>query len=380
MAGCLFVTARSYPDHIRGLQRWAGACGCQGVAWMLSFARGTIPDFLSIVAANTLLLWAVSLHYQAVKEFKKQTFNKAESRGIITVVFVLFVIFTYAVPNMTARIIIISLSCAYLLLRAAATLFDDRSQKLPFSHQITGFSFTLCATLAIARAVIVLFQQTPDANLFYPNLTHYIASAFLFVAIVILSFGFLLMCSDQFHSDLHHMATVDSLTGSLNRGAIEIFLHKELRASKRTQMPMSLLLIDMDHFKQINDRYGHQVGDKVLQGFVQTASNHLRPQDLLGRYGGEEFMVALPNTTPEEAEKIAERLRTQAEQSTLIQDKEPVHYTISIGLSTVHADEANYETLLEWADTALYNAKKQGRNRIVVANPKEKLVYSPKVK
>lgn len=124
---------------------------------------------------------------------------------------------------------------------------------------------------------------------------------------------------------------------------------------------MSLLLMDLDHFKAINDSYGHQSGDKALMEFVSRVRTLLRRSDQLGRFGGEEF-VLLPETTLDVALLVAERIRTMIDQSTT----EP-HYTVSIGVTTNQLANDNLDTLLARADSALYRAKDQGRNRVAAA-------------
>lgn len=125
---------------------------------------------------------------------------------------------------------------------------------------------------------------------------------------------------------------------------------------------MSLLLMNLDHFKAINDSYGHQSGDKALMEFVSRVRTLLRRSDQLGRFGGEEFVLLLPETTLDVALLVAERIRTMIDQSTT----EP-HYTVSIGVTTNQLANDNLDTLLARADSALYRAKDQGRNRVAAA-------------
>jgi diguanylate cyclase (GGDEF)-like protein len=166
---------------------------------------------------------------------------------------------------------------------------------------------------------------------------------------------------------LAEMAMRDSLTGIPNRRAFEETLHREWRQALRGQQPMSLLLVDIDLFKQYNDRYGHLAGDACLREVASVLQHALRrPADLLARYGGEEFVLVLPNTRPNGAREVATRLCQQVSQLQLHHDDSPTHcVTVSIGVaSMVPVDGTAPDALISTADSALYAAKRNGRNRV----------------
>ena len=156
----------------------------------------------------------------------------------------------------------------------------------------------------------------------------------------------------------------DSLTGVGNRAALELALQRELKLSQRSRRPMSLLIADMDAFKQINDRLGHAAGDHLLQKVAKTIKSALRDTDQVFRYGGEEFVVVLGNTGNAEATAIAERIRGQIEKLELTSEGGTVQATLSIGVSTSVIDD-DRDSLFKRGDTALYQAKRNGRNRVV---------------
>lgn len=163
-------------------------------------------------------------------------------------------------------------------------------------------------------------------------------------------------------------ASTDSLTGLLNRRAMEALLESESARSLRYQRPLSFMLVDIDHFKHVNDTWGHQVGDEVLRHVALTCLRALRISDSLGRWGGEEFLALLPETSLEEAALLAERLRLIIEQTPCYQAGQSIWVTISIGLTTFAPGQRWQETYAQ-ADTALYQAKDQGRNRCVARKP-----------
>ncbi|WP_347329580.1 GGDEF domain-containing protein [Marinimicrobium locisalis] len=165
------------------------------------------------------------------------------------------------------------------------------------------------------------------------------------------------------HQDALRLALVDSLTGLGNRAALDSALHRELRLAERQGSELSMLLVDVDHFKKINDQLGHSRGDEILKQVAQLISDTLRDSDLVYRYGGEEFVVLLSNTGPEGAAVIAERLRHTVAQ-VFARTERPV--TVSMGISTRRQEgEVSLHSLFDRADHALYRAKARGRNRVV---------------
>ena len=171
--------------------------------------------------------------------------------------------------------------------------------------------------------------------------------------------------SARLQQHFERAATVDGLTGLRNRRWLNDAFARQLTRTVRGDQPASCLMIDIDRFKELNDRFGHQVGDAVLCRVAQVLARNLRPPDLLARYGGEEFTVLLPKTDAEEAEVIAERLRSAvAAPGEFHPDGSPLpDTTVSIGVATAHLSDS-LPALLSLADEALYRAKDLGRNRV----------------
>lgn len=157
----------------------------------------------------------------------------------------------------------------------------------------------------------------------------------------------------------------DELTGLHNRRYLMARLNEEFERARRKGTALGLLMMDVDHFKAVNDKYGHPAGDEVLRSIAQTLASMLREYDVGGRYGGEEFAVVLAETTPADMVKLAERIREAIEQLDAHGNATGIHVTISIGVAVLRDDDST-ETLLQRADTALYKAKKAGRNRTVL--------------
>jgi diguanylate cyclase (GGDEF)-like protein len=166
---------------------------------------------------------------------------------------------------------------------------------------------------------------------------------------------------------LRFLAQRDPLTQAYNRHHFWQLAHIEMARVKRYRRPLAMAMIDADHFKNVNDVHGHDVGDMVLRMIVDTCADSLRKNDVLARYGGEEFIVLLPETAPEGALAVVERLRERVAESPLTLDNDQqVAITVSIGLANLHSPEEGFEALLKRADDALYAAKRGGRNRVQV--------------
>jgi diguanylate cyclase (GGDEF)-like protein len=177
--------------------------------------------------------------------------------------------------------------------------------------------------------------------------------------------GFMMMVSQRLYHDLQQLATTDFLTTALNRRAMEQYLQYEIERFERSKISFSLILLDVDRFKSINDNYGHANGDIVLQHLVNTLNKYVRSQDLVSRWGGEEFLILLPNTDIESAAIIAERIRINVAESRAANGL--ISYTISLGVASFN--ESNHQSLkllLVDIDKALYQAKNNGRNQVVV--------------
>lgn len=168
------------------------------------------------------------------------------------------------------------------------------------------------------------------------------------------------------------LAITDGLTGIFNRRHLLELAQHEYERFQRFHRPLSALMLDLDHFKHVNDAYGHPVGDQVLIALTQCCNEHLRATDLFGRYGGEEFLALLPETEHAQAMQVAERLRQKVEEILLSSNKGPVHITISIGVATLDPNSGlDLDQLIVKADDALYAAKAAGRNRVCAAPPGE---------
>jgi diguanylate cyclase (GGDEF)-like protein len=204
-------------------------------------------------------------------------------------------------------------------------------------------------------------QRHTKAGLVYAGL---LLSLFLFVSVFVVSRIY------RLHIEADKFAFTDFLTGIANRRHFMHELESEIRRSQRYEAPFSFAMVDIDHFKKINDQHGHHAGDLVLQNFCLRCVNALRTSDMVGRLGGEEFGILMPMTDLHEAARVIERLRSEIDHSVLIENGEKIHYTASFGLVSTSQlnDQQGLSYMMRMADAALYSAKQQGRNRVFIAN------------
>jgi diguanylate cyclase (GGDEF)-like protein len=214
-------------------------------------------------------------------------------------------------------------------------------------------------------ARIVLFVKAPPDQLFIPNELNASTLIFVFVFTFLLTVGFIMMVCQRLYYDLKVAANTDVLTHLLNRRAMMHQLEIAMNQFYRSDRVFAIILIDVDYFKRVNDVYGHDGGDMVLVHLAQILQTKMRQIDSACRWGGEEFLILLPDTTLDQAEEIAERLRCYVESNP---SPSNIQITISLGIAVIRQHCNSLESLITAADHALYAAKRNGRNRVAIAN------------
>lgn len=194
-----------------------------------------------------------------------------------------------------------------------------------------------------------------------------ITLALVSAAVVVVLMAGLLTVIGRQHGALQTLATTDALTGLMNRRETMRMGEDEVARAVRYRTPLSLMMLDIDHFKRVNDTWGHPTGDRAIQALAQAMLSVVREHDVVGRYGGEEFLILLPHTDAQAVNTVAERLRALVESSTqvLSDQGETVRFTVSIGVATQTDKAESLARLIALADNALYQAKAEGRNRVI---------------
>lgn len=332
----------------------------QGAAWLFLYFLGGMTDLFTLGFSNTLLFLGASLEILAIL-YLQQWLTRIRMRawlGITSFNIIGFIVILFLYNEVGVRIAFASVGTAAIIALAAAPMISRRTASL-LLRTMGGF-YMIIIVLFVWRAISsLMFNQ--DISLFDIGASQSIALLSLYLIMIAGNTGFLLLLKQRSDAILIQMANYDELTQTLNRRAFQHFAKKLLAEHAMKQQPVTLLLFDVDQFKSINDQYGHDIGDQILQQLTHILKLNLREQDLLARYGGDEFAILLPKTSVQASDKIAEQIRQSVELALFA--SLPAKTTISIGLLTVvpKADTL-LDTLYTSCDQALYLAKKKGRN------------------
>ena len=366
MALSLAVTSRQ--GQCDGLRLWAAALACESLAWTLGTLRESIPQIWSVLLINLFISTAQAIKLGAVYEYRDLPWPRW--RSLLPVLAMLLVLIVLPAEDFRGRLIYGSLVYIVQFAMLARALRFERAARSGAWWLIYGATLAVLPILALRIA----FAWHSPANI-EPQLTQSPSSAqvMVFVSLIALNLlgalGFILLGKERAEREIRKLAMVDGLTGILNRRAFMDRAEQELAGALRNRQPLSLLMFDIDHFKRINDEYGHAAGDMVLVEISRLLAQRLRKQDSFGRYGGEEFCILLPATEESGARALAENLRQAVEVRQLVAGEASISVTISIGIGvcqTFCADcHVDFNRILKDADRALYQSKAAGRNRVV---------------
>ena len=358
----MVAARRGFPDSIAGLELWgAGSCAQAAGAMLLSF-RGGIPEVLPAVLGPTLLVLGQSLMLHAIRRFHGDRFRPALIYTPAVTMLIGAVVFFFVRDLINVRAAIYSATSFIPLVLSMHLLFTGFRERLRAPARLASVALGVIAVLLLYQAVnsVVLEFGFVDSRNF---------SYVMFVALygglnVLATFGFLLMANERLRSEIERMATLDSLTEVFNRRTFVKLAEVELARAERAGTKVSVVFLDMDRFKSINDTHGHAVGDRILLEFVGCTRGVLRRQDVFGRFGGEEFCLLLPETGLEEARLAAERVRLATEKAVIRFDGLSLSCTVSAGVSGTELHGPDFDRMLRGADEAMYLAKRNGRNRV----------------
>lgn len=365
MALVVFFMRRSYPATIQGLDEWSQAPLMAFVSTMLFAARGFFPDFLTIVVANFVLYQACILYYAGSQKFllgRRDTRGWTVLNGCLALAMFWF---SSVKPDFETRLLLITL--------AVSALFFFHAQ-LYMRHEGRVFGKRLMIGLLLAQALVAgLRFLSVVAGLAGSSLMDgtWIQSLYISMysfTVLLLSIAVILMATDRVHTEFEYLATRDPLTGALNRRAVLDACGAVFASGRRR---MALLMVDLDHFKDINDRFGHQMGDAVLREAVGRMQRAIADKGLLGRYGGEEFVVLLPDVGKAEAMDIAARLKQNIDEPFPADSPMAAvgSMAVSIGVAASESGTGSIgvDDVLALADAALYRAKAMGRDQVIAA-------------
>ncbi|MES9996690.1 diguanylate cyclase [Desulfovibrio aminophilus] len=335
----------------------------QAVGWLSMGLRGVDAGMAAILPANALLYGGFALESAGLLRFFGHLgpwSRRFLSLVVCGVVIAQALVFDW--PHL--RQSLGGLALALCLARPGFLLALTPGGSV--LRRFMGMAYLACAGALLANAATFLLVRT-TGDVYTQGIDQTIAGLLLYLVMLVGSVGFVLLNKERADAELRRAATVDGLTQALNRVTFLARAGELTAMAARTGAPLSLLMLDLDHFKVVNDTYGHAVGDEVLRDFSARVRSRLRPYDLFGRYGGEEFCVLLPATGAQAAVGVAERIRTSM-------PREPFRnlpaYTVSIGVATL-GEHSTLDDLLRESDLAMYQAKAQGRDRVRLQHARE---------
>jgi len=339
------------------LKTWIASLFVQSLAWVLmAQCGGTRPlvGFAVLSISYGLMLTALTMHFSVSRRWHWPWWPVA-----LTLVFCL----TASEEIWQRQVVGNSIAALQVLLAAVVVLWQKGQRTL--LRGLMGTSGVIAAGMLAARALDVF--QVGEAQCLAQVKTTQMSLMFLgfFVFRFTFMFGFILLIEGKHREAVTRLATLDPLTGAYNRRTFIELATRELKRSLRSGRPLSVLVFDLDRFKDINDNHGHLAGDRVLCRVKAIVDKCLRADDLFARYGGEEFVVLMPETGANGALKLAERLRACIAEI----PETGVAVTASMGIASLDTVDESWtlERLLNRADKAMYAAKRSGRNRVIEA-------------
>jgi|GEM_PF-5498324 len=366
MAVIILITAKDFPKIAAdSMKFWAIGLFFLALSYLIfsGIYQNTTRLFNLLADFSTVL--AVTFMSYAVSIFLKV--NRTKIYQLI-VIFALTALLVSGVilnnPNITIIFTLISVSLSILVL--AKPLIHNILHH-PTPAKVIIFSINALFIIILAYRAIDYFLMPLTVWDFNNN---YFAD-FLTIMISVIgpvtsTFGFMLMHQERAYMELARLASVDCLTQIYNRHAIELKARKLFKQSNLNQKPISVMLIDLDKFKSVNDQFGHAEGDDVLYNSAQIIKDVIGENNMVGRFGGEEFFVILPDYNLEQAAKKSQQLLTAFRQHNHGQDINPYQITASIGVVEKKPEETSFSTTLKRADSAMYEAKNSGRDQAIL--------------
>jgi diguanylate cyclase (GGDEF)-like protein len=362
VGGVLLLLSWLQNRNIRALAYWAAAFMVAAVGVALISARGDIPDVWSIVVGNAIIAGGYGIMWGGVRNFEG---HEASVPLMLagTLIWLLACQFEpfYALPP--ARIALMSAIVTAYSVLCAWEFWQGRSEGLMSRLPIIALFLVHAAVFILRIPLAGTLSMSMDSTEAHPDLWTFIIFEALFFAVCS---SYLLggMARERVALWYKRASLVDPLTGASNRRAFFGRGEKLLHRTVFDRRPAVLLVLDLDNFKSINDTFGHHVGDRVLTTFCTIATAALRPDDLFGRLGGEEFGALLPRTSLKEVLTVAERIRAGFEAMVVEAGASRLSTTVSIGVAVTTDPTRHLVDLINEADQALYRAKANGRNRI----------------
>ena len=348
-----------------GLPLWAGALLLNALGHVLFMLSGRVAEVLPGVVGNALLSVALAGLTAAVQNFHGRVPRWWRLLVVPALSTVLMAVFLEYLP---VRVLLANLLLVAQMAWMLRCLHRQGAGTPGRGAGVLGAGLVLMAAVLLLRSASAPLFVRPDVYRAWIDVVQMLTFTTSCIGVLVTSMGFLFMGKERADQLNHRLAAQDALTGVANRRCVLAALERDLARCQRLGEPLALVMIDLDHFKQVNDRFGHPAGDAVLCSVADTLVQRVRAQDLVGRYGGEEFLVVLPCTGRDGAWQLAQQLCAAVQAAPCLWQGAPIAVTVSVGVWAGPLEpNAHWGPLLQAADAALYRAKAAGRNRVEMA-------------
>ncbi|GIX24076.1 MAG: hypothetical protein KatS3mg122_1307 [Caldimonas sp.] len=353
-------------EHRRTAWHFVGFCGFHAAALLLMAGRGSVEPWWSVTGSNLCLIASYLMVWRGVTAFFALE-DQTRERRLVGLAAVLASLWIGPESEHTPwRVVVVSAVVVWTIVRSVMAVHHALKHEFGarLAWAIDGTALLMAVLLSL-RALRVLLAPSPDTDIVSTTAAHpsFAYAAQIVSAFINFAYGGMLMARVMRRLDA--LSRTDGLTGLLNRRAMGEALREEWSRFQRHRSPMSVALIDIDHFKAVNDTHGHDVGDQVLQHVAHRLQTHVRPNDRLSRHGGEEFLLLMPSTDAAGAQRACQRLCHLIASTPVSTTAGPLPVTVSIGLTSARPSDERIDTVLIRADQALYACKRSGRNRVM---------------
>ncbi|WP_459919088.1 GGDEF domain-containing protein [Desulfocicer niacini] len=347
-----------------GLGNWVIGFGLLALNFFVLSFRGIIPQYIVMVLPHMLVCWAYIEIKRGLSKFYKFP-NWVIIDYIVMIIFSCALI--YCLSNSKFRIVTVTFfPTLIMIITMIQILYSTIEDKKLFI-----ILFSIACFIQFIRMIFGLMWEPSvnpmktGNNLSTISILFFMTNIVIFFTLLFVVIQRIINLKNQLLVDLEKAATIDELTQLNNRRGFMNFVNLEISRLKRSRSDYAIGLGDLDNFKNVNDTYGHDVGDAILRQVAQILKKHIRESDVVARWGGEEFIFMFTGSTLKNVVKVLNRIRQAIEEHQFVHETIRINQTVSFGISYIYDSEYNIEKMIKMADENLYEAKQQGRNKVI---------------
>lgn len=348
----------------KSLRIRSAALGVEALSWATLAAHAYLSPAMLLLSGNAFSLIGQGMSVFALRMLLGESLRARAVLAVAVLGLLGVAWFGLIEPDYRWRVLCGSLAIGLNIVLSVEALLGVAVRRRSRARNVLLSIFTMAVAMLIWRNVELWSGDLPLRDITAVSNTNLFYLMFWSLQPMFAGIGFLLLYNEILRQELHLLARMDPLTGVSNRLAINEATTMMLAQAARNRQPLTVLMLDVDHFKRVNDRFGHNGGDKVLRELAASIRGTLRESDMIGRVGGEEFVVLSPGAELRGALVLAERIRKTVEATPLVIDGQALTLTVSVGVAAAVTNDRDGIALLKRADAALYAAKRCGRNQV----------------